>query len=602
MIYGKYLRVAMAMPKLQIGDITSNLNEIIKYIEMAEKEQAGMLILPPAALTGRHIGELAYHTFFYSKQLKALDKIGKATKNKKLSVILPCYLLFRGKRRIGNLCMFDGEIGEFNCLDKDVENFPAVHIGENLVLAWNEGYTLNEGEASIEFIAGNDAKASLAICVDDTLNYVGKSEIRRNKFKAMTAQNENSVAYISCGMYETVQNNLFSGDMFICERGEIVAEGKSYAYDGQMIFADINLNRSLETKEICERDRPFVLEDLAMLDVEKLKYRKYAKNPFLPLNEIEKKKQTSQILEMQAAALARRLAHVNADKVVIGVSGGLDSTLALIASVNAMKKIGKKASDVIAITMPGLGTSNKTKGFADTLMTSLGVSMREIPINDAVIQHFNDIGHDEKVINATYENAQARERTQILMDVANDVNGIVVGTGDMSELALGWCTYNGDQMSMYSVNAGIPKTVIREVIRDFAGEVSDNKLAEALIGILNLPISPELIPAEKAGEIAQLTEAAIGPYELHDFFLYHTLKNLAHPKELVHIANMTFENYTEEEIRRYLKIFYSRLSSQQFKRNSMPDGLSVFGISLSPSIGFSMPSDFTMKEWLLELE
>ncbi|MGP1570245.1 MAG: NAD(+) synthase [Eubacteriales bacterium] len=603
MFQGKYLRIATAMPKLQIGDIASNLKEIKKFITLAEKERTGILIFPPAALTGRYIGELAFHSFFYEKQIQAFVSIKKALKNKSVKVVLPCYLMLNGKVRFGNLTFSNGEIREFNCIENESEDGSILDIGGDIVFVSSSGYSLQNDRISMEFMKSDEANFDLSICVDDSLNYLGKQEIQRNKFKAITAQNGNSMVYISCGTYETVENGIFSGDMFVCEKGTIISEGRLYDDDEKIIFADVNLERNVSEKNTPSHvERAFTLEEMSMLAFNDIKYRKFVKNPFLSEDEGKRKKQIREILNMQVSALARRILHIKAEKAVIGVSGGLDSTLALIVCAKAMKKIGKKPSDVLAITMPGLGTSNKTKDFAHTLMSSLGVDIRTIPINGAVLAHFKDIRHDENLMNATYENAQARERTQILMDVANDVNGLVVGTGDMSEIALGWCTYNGDHMSMYSVNGGIPKTVIREIVKDCAENAKNKELADALTGIVNLPISPELIPAKKAGEIAQLTESAIGPYELHDFFLYHTLKNLAHPNELLQLACKTFENYDEYEIKKYLKIFYSRLSSQQFKRNAMPDGVFIFDISFSKNGGFSMPSDFTMKEWIAELE
>ena len=595
----KYLRIALAMPNLKIGDISSNAAEIKKYIINAGKNNTGLLVFPPAALTGRYIGELGMHDFFYERQLEELYKLAKATSNRKITVILPCYMIIKGMQVFGNMILADGEIREFNFLqfDRDIE--PGVHVHDDLVIAYNASYNLGN-DITMEFTECGVSDADLALYIDDSKHYLGKPDIQRKKIQAITRERQNTVIYMSCATSETVTDGVFSGDMFACEKGEILAEGKRYDVNGKVVFADVYLYGRTSKKAAFEEKLSLPME-LGLLFFKGVRYRKYAKNPFLPKDEHERELQTQQILEMQVAALSRRLSYTKAEKAVIGVSGGLDSTLALIVSVNAMKKIGKNAEDVIAITMPGQGTSNKTKDFADTLMDSLGVSQREIPITDAVSAHFSDINHDESNINAAYENAQARERTQILMDIANDVNGVVVGTGDMSELALGWCTYNGDHMSMYAVNSGIPKTVIREMVHNIAKKSADKKLAKALKGIISLPISPELIPANTAGEIVQLTENEIGPYELHDFFLYHSLQNSMSPQEILHIANITFREYSEAEIKKYLKIFYTRFSSQQFKRNCMPEGVSIFDISLSPRGGFSMPGDFTMDEWLQAL-
>lgn len=613
----RYLRLALSMPKLQIGDIEGNLKLILSQIEVAERDEASILFFPPAALTGRHIGDLAYQDFFYEKQIEAISKIKKFSKNKKVVIVLPSYLMTRYRPHFGNMLICNGKFMDFNYDGVDISRIPALQLdGEVVTLSAGSfgQISTKTSQFMLEFTNGESKKANLVINIDDSENYVNKGNFERRKAEGETKHLDNVYVYISCGAYESVTDGLYSGDMFICEKGEVVREGMPYKLENQMIIADVDISRAPD------KSLPWGLNEYAsqidclrFIEVDKLKYKDYLKNPFLSKDIETQVAECRQIFKMQSLALARRLETVCNAKAVIGVSGGLDSTIALIVAVKAMKLLGREASEVLAITMPGLGTSNATRGFAHDLMQALGVSNREISIKNAVMGHFEDIGHDPNVLNSCYENAQARERTQILMDIANDEGGIVVGTGDLSEIALGWCTFNGDHMAMYGVNAGIPKTVLRAMAKIYAYELSiedsaeiannekRNMLKEALLGIAALPISPELLPPEKEGEIAQLTEKSIGPYELHDFFLYHTIKNRMAPKELVIIAKKAFAEYSEADIKKYLKIFYERFSTQQFKRNCMPDGVGIFGISLSPRGGLAMPSDFTMREWINEL-
>ena len=329
--------------------------------------------------------------------------------------------------------------------------------------------------------------------------------------------------------------------------------------------------------------------------------RKIEKNPFLP-ETVDKKEYLEEILQIQSHALARRISHTNAKKAVIGISGGLDSTLALLVAVRAMKLLNRPSTDILAITMPCFGTTKRTRSNSEILCDELNVSFKEINITDAVKQHFKDIEQDENVFDATYENSQARERTQVLMDIANKENGFVIGTGDLSELALGWATYNGDHMSMYGVNGGVPKTLIRHIVH-YEALNSKEALKNVLFDILDTPVSPELLPADNKGEIAQKTEDLVGPYELHDFFIYYMLSYGFSPKKLYRLANAAFEGiYDSETVLKWLKIFTRRFFTQQFKRSCLPDGPMVGEISLSPRGGWSMPSDASFNLWLKELE
>lgn len=599
-----YLRIALAMPKLQIGDIAANLNEIKRQIVNAESLGAGILVLPPFSITGKHIGELLKHSFFYEKHLEALREIKRFTKGKTIMTVLSSYWMLNEKLLFGNFFIKDGDILSFNSEEVEKRNHKfgiSCDFDDDIFFIDSGMLRTDDGILSIAMGENRYVGANLIIKVDTSKNFVGKADEERQKAIGQTLQYQNTVAYISCGSYESVTDGIYIGDMFVCEKGKIIAQKTQEHMEETLLIADVNFDRNFKGEFQNKEEEVPMLGNLSLLNFDDIKYRKYKKNPFLPEDESKRKAVCMEIFKMQSLALARRLDAINAKKAVIGVSGGLDSTLALLVCVRAMEILGKDFKDVLAITMPGFGTGTQTFELASILLEELGVAHKNISINDAVRKHFEDIGHDENVKDATYENSQARERTQILMDLANSVGGIVVGTGDMSELALGWCTYNGDHMSMYGVNCGIPKTVVKEVVKAYADQVGE-PLSKALYDIANLPISPELLPPVKEGEILQLTEEKVGPYELQDFFLYHTLRNRLSPKELTFITKLAFENYSLEEIKKYQKIFYERFASQQFKRNCMPDGVGIFDISLSPRQGFAMPSDFTMKEWLKELE
>ena len=417
-----------------------------------------------------------------------------------------------------------------------------------------------------------------------------------------SAKTISAYVYASSGPGESSSDILFGGASMIYENGSLLTENKRFTFENNLITADIDIkklqNDRLKNKSYMANAKleEYLTIPVFLRDSKKLE-RAYKEYPFVPSNILERKKRSEEILDIASTALARRLMTLNYPKCVIGMSGGLDSTLAFLIIIRALKKLNRDATDILGITMPGFGTTSRTYDNACNLVKEYGGILKEISIKEACLVHLKDIGLDENDRSVAYENAQARERTQILMDVANKENGIVIGTGDLSELALGWCTYNGDHMSMYAVNSSIPKTLVRYLV-EYVKEEETGKKKEILEDILNTPISPELLPPDKLGNMLQKTESTIGPYVLHDFFLYHFLRYGAEPKKLLYIAINTFKDtFTKEEIKKWLKVFLNRFFTQQFKRNCIPDGVKVGSISLSPRGDLRMPSDMDKTIW-----
>ncbi|MDE7380380.1 MAG: NAD(+) synthase [Clostridia bacterium] len=434
-------------------------------------------------------------------------------------------------------------------------------------------------------------------CSDET---VGKAEYRKNLVKMQSAKLVCGYVYCDAGDGESTTDLVFAGHNIIAENGVVLSESK--LFENGLVYGEIDLDY-LEN----ERRRMSSVFQRNTTDKEYWCYfetfesdaeitRAYPKLPFVPTTGLAERSEL--ILNIQSKGLEKRLLHTGAKSAVIGVSGGLDSALALLVTVRAFKSLGKDLKDVIGITMPGFGTTKKTKSNSVKLMEALGVTVKEIPVGKTVNSHFKDIGHDPEDRNVTYENAQARMRTMVLMDVANDNNGLVIGTGDLSELALGWATYNGDHMSMYGVNSSVPKTLVKHLVA-YEAEKLGGQAGKMLTSILNTEISPELLPPDKDGKISQKTEDLVGPYELHDFFLYYFIRCGFPPDKILYIACKTFNGvYTEETIKKWLKKFISRFFSQQFKRSCVPDGVKVGSVALSPRGDWRMPSDAVAKIWL----
>lgn len=407
---------------------------------------------------------------------------------------------------------------------------------------------------------------------------------RREKLCSITAAGCSSYVYCAAGYGESTTDGVYAGGSLICHRGRLLAENERFRTESSIIFADLDMDAE-PAETLPSEDSPAVNA-----------------HPFVPADSEELADRCSDILDIQITALMTRMEHISCRSAVIGISGGLDSTLAVLVTVLAFDRLGLDRRGILAVTMPGFGTSTRTHTNALKLMEGLGVSVREISIVPAVQQHFGDIGHDPEVKDTTFENAQARERTQILMDIANETGGIVVGTGDLSEIALGWCTYNGDHMSMYGVNAGVPKTLMQAMVR-WAAEHKFTSLKDTLLDIVDTPISPELTPADDQGQIKQKTENLVGPYELHDFFLYHFVRHGRKPSEIRDLACEAFDGeYDRETIDKWLRSFLRRFFNSQFKRSCSPDAPRIGSVSLSPRGAWAMPSDVSSAQWLADLD
>ena len=439
----------------------------------------------------------------------------------------------------------------------------------------------------------------------------GKYDYLCSLLANQSARTISGYVYSSCGFGESTTDVVFAGNGFIYENGKLLKQTKRFSLEEQIIVADINIaslhyeRRVYNTFSDCSHNnmiwqaRNITIGRLSSVSRPTVNISAY---PFLPHEKIACER-FEEIINIQAMGLAKRLVHTGMDHVVIGVSGGLDSTLALLICKRVFDKLQLNPCGIIGLSMPGFGTTGRTRNNAECLMKALGVTIRHIDIKSVCLQHFKDIGHDADIHDVTYENAQARERTQILMDIANKRNGLVVGTGDLSELALGWATYNGDHMSMYSVNATVPKTLIKYIVRHIATNSNNETTRTTLLDIIDTPISPELIPTDEKGNIKQKTEDLVGPYELHDFFLYHMLRNAYSPSKIYFIAQKSFEGkYDNETIKKWLKTFYRRFFIQQFKRSCMPDGAKVGSCSLSPRGDWAMPTDACFTMWTAECE
>ena len=481
----------------------------------------------------------------------------------------------------------------FDCVN--IENFKfAIEICEDL---W-----VPNPPSTNYAMAGATVIANLSASDEVT----GKDNYRKNLVAGQSARTISAYLYADAGEGESSTDLVFAAHNMIAENGTILAEAKRFT--NETVYAEIDLEKlaaerqrmntftavSDDDYEICEID----------LELEEFELSREIDNtPFVPKDEEKRNKRCEEILTIQTMGLKKRLEHTNCKNAVIGISGGLDSTLALIVTVRAFDALNIDRSNIIAVTMPGFGTTDRTYNNAVELTKALGATLIEVNIKKAVKQHFSDIGHDENVKDLTYENSQARERTQILMDMASKYRGFVVGTGDLSELALGWATYNGDHMSMYGVNNSIPKTLIKYLIKYFADTTSDSNLKEILYDILDTPVSPELLPPDENGNIAQITEDVVGPYELHDFFLYNMMRLSFEPKKIFYIANIAFKNkYDKKTIYKWLRNYYWRFFSQQFKRSCLPDGPKVGSVSLSPRGDWRMPSDAVSKLWLAQMD
>lgn len=633
-----FVRVGAVVPKLKVADTEFNCNEIIKQIERASNNKIQIAVFPELCVTGYTCQDLFEQDILLEYAEKAINKIMDYTNN--LDIICIIGMPIKAENQLFNTAVviqkgrilgivpktFIPNYSEFyekrwfasskNTNKKEIEILgQKVPFGIDLLFkdkTNNEicfGIEICEDVWAVEPPSNKLALlgANIIFNLSASNEVIGKKEYRRELVKMQSAKTISGYVYCSSGVNESTSDVVFSGDSMIFENGSCLANNSRFDFKSNMIFTEIDTKRlsndrrkntsfmgnpvDLEYREI-EINIPDNIENLT---------REYSKTPFVPGDKKKISEICEEILNIQSYGLAKRLLHTNINKTVIGISGGLDSTLAFLVIIKAYEILNLPKENIIAITMPGFGTTSRTHNNSMKLINEYGATFREINITKSSLQHFEDIGHDKNIKDVTYENAQARERTKILMDIANKENGLVIGTGDLSELALGWCTYNGDHMSMYAVNASIPKTLVKYIIK-WVAENSKQECKNIIDDILDTPISPELLPPDEKGNIEQKTEEQVGPYILHDFFLYHFLRYGAEPKKIYILACKTFkQDFKEEEIKHWLQVFIKRFFTQQFKRNCIPDGPKVGTVSLSPRGDLRMPSDANYNIWLKNL-
>ena len=634
-----FIRVGAIVNKLALANPLKNAEVIINEIKKAETLGVSIVTTPELSLTGYTCGDLFLQEQLLGDSIKALEKVLNETKDIDIISILGMPLRHDNQMFNCAVVITKGKIlgvipktyipnyqefyeARWFSSSKELITEEIEILGQLVPITTNilfQDKTLKEATFGIEICEdlwtvnppSNShalAGATMIFNLSSSNELIGKQEYRKSLVSSQSARTISAYIYASSGVMESTSDILFGGASMIYENGSILAENKRFELESNIITADIDVlklandrikNRSFMKNTNLEE---YKIIKLDIKDNIKELNREYKEYPFVPSNELERNKRCEEIIEIQSTALARRLIQVGNPKCVIGMSGGLDSTLAFLVIVKAYEKLKRNPKDIIGITMPGFGTTDRTYQNSIDLVKEYGGTLKEISIKDAALLHMKDIGLPETDRSITYENIQARERTQILMDVANMENGLVIGTGDLSELALGWCTYNGDHMSMYAVNTSIPKTLVRYLVA-WVKDTTDGKKKEVLQDILDTPISPELLPPDEAGNILQKTESSIGPYVLHDFYLYHFLRYGATPKKIYTLAKHTFKNsFSKEEIKKWLKVFIRRFFTQQFKRNCIPDGVKVGSISLSPRGDLRMPSDANYETWIKELE
>lgn len=634
-----FIRVGTIVNKLVLANPLENAKEIIKEIKKANKLGVSIVVTPELSLTGYTCGDLFLQDKLLNDSEKALEEVLEKTKNIDIISILGmpikhdnqlfnCAIVISKGKILGIIPKtYIPNYQEFYearwfSSSKDLKSYNIKILGQTVPITTNilfQDKSLKEASFAIEICedlwtvnppSNNHALAGATMIfnLSSSNELIGKQEYRKNLVSSQSARTISAYIYASSGIMESTSDILFGGASMIYENGSKLAENKHFEIDSNIITADIDIlklandRRKNRSYMNMASNTDYIIVKVDMANSIKTLQRDYKEYPFVPSNEQERNKRCEEIIEIQSSALARRLLQLKNPKCVIGMSGGLDSTLAYLVIIKAFEKLNRDNKDIIGITMPGFGTTDRTYQNAVDLIKEYGATLKEISIKEASLLHMKDIGLPETDRSITYENIQARERTQILMDVANMENGLVIGTGDLSELALGWCTYNGDHMSMYAVNTSIPKTLVRYLVA-WVKDTTTGKKKEVLQDILNTPISPELLPPDEAGNILQKTESSIGPYVLHDFFLFHFLRYGATPRKIYTLAKYTFKNsFSTDEIKKWLKVFIKRFFTQQFKRNCIPDGVKVGSISLSPRGDLRMPSDANMEAWLKEID
>ena len=630
-----FVKVAAATPDIRVADVEFNTQNIINAMEEAQKNGAKILVFPELCVTGYTCSDLFDHSVLLKASRKALLEIAENTNDKDMLVFVGAPLEVNGKLYNVAAAMNQGEIigfttktflpnyGEFYEMRQFTPGpqtvreitfegkkipfgpqilFQAEGMEELVVAAEICEDVWSPVPPSIQ--AALEGATVIVNCSasDET---IGKDTYRRALISGQSARLISGYIYANAGEGESTTDLVFGGHNIIAENGTILKESSRYV--NEIIYSEIDLQRITGERRKNTTFQPLDEETLVRVPftVEETKTfltRTFPKKPFVPSDEQTRAQRCEEILTIQAMGLKKRLAHTNARTAVVGISGGLDSTLALLVTARAFDMLGRDKKDIIAVTMPCFGTTDRTYQNACEMSKKVGATLIEVPIADAVNVHFRDIGHDPEDHSVTYENCQARERTQVLMDIANKTWGMVIGTGDLSELALGWATYNGDHMSMYGVNASVPKTLVRHLVKYAADDTKDEALKNVLYDVLDTPVSPELLPP-KDGDIAQKTEDLVGPYELHDFFLYFMLRFGYEPSKIFRIACMTFDGeYDKETIFKWLETFCRRFFSQQFKRSCLPDGPKVGTVALYPRGDWRMPSDACVAVWMKDLE
>ncbi|MDO5026636.1 MAG: NAD(+) synthase [Tissierellia bacterium] len=603
-----FIRVCAANTKINLLDVDKNKEEILKQIEFAHKNHVDIISFPELALSGVSSGEMLCSQEILQKSQKALEQIIDFSKSKTMLISLGLSIRENGRLYSGQALIFNGSLLKIikkNKLNKEQKSY--LHPANLSPSDYLQGLvTIDDTRSNLAFIFEDDlfddhmqysklinANSKIVFVAGSRSEHAASLDEKLEIFKSISKKDNLALIYSGPSSNESSTNSAYSGYKYIIEAGQVLA--KSPIFSNGLIYTDINLDEiSIKTffEDLIPESNPisFSKENYSL-------YRKISQSPMIPQDKMDLYKKAKNILNIQAHGLIRRLNQISDKKIFLGLSGGLDSTLALISASYAFEKAAWDKKNIHAIIMPGLGTSKRTKTNAHLLANAYGVSVREISINDSVLQHFKDIGHDEDDYSIVYENAQARERTQILMDLANKQGGLVLGTGNMSEIALGFSTYNGDHMSMYAINSGLSKTLLREVVRFVMEQSSDPKISLPLADIIETPISPELLPS-KNGQISQKTEDKVGPYDLHDFFLYHTIRNKSAFEDVLFMSKIAFEGrYSIEDIEKWYTIFLRRFSTQQFKRSCMPDGPAIEDFSLNPRNGFTMASDINILKW-----
>ena len=634
MNYG-FIKVAAATPEIRVADCAYNTEAVLSLWKEADALGCHLVAFPELVLTGSTCGDLFLHKTLLDGALAGLKKLVEESNSLNSIGIIGMPLIHQGKLYNCAVTVQKGNVlsivpktiltshRQFTSAPEQntVYSDALYAIGMEETLFGPHQVYICEGMKEFTFSVGFEedffsplplsashamAGANIVVCLSANNEQVGRNTYLHRMIEAQSTQLTCGYVFSNIGAGESTTDYVYSGHNMIAENGEILAECK--AFSTGLTISEIDVAKLVQERlnsnafPLHKNDKGYYTVWFDMDAISTTLTRNIDSMPFIPSNEKELAERCELILTMQAEGLKKRIVHSYANTAVIGISGGLDSTLALLVAAKAMDLLNRPRTDIVAVTMPCFGTTSRTRSNAEILCQELGVTFRTVDIGNTVKAHFADIGHDFNDHSVTFENGQARERTQVLMDIANQVNGLVVGTGDLSELALGWATYNGDHMSMYGVNGSIPKTLVRHIVRHVANTSDNMQLKTVLLDILDTPVSPELLPAND-GEIAQKTEDLVGPYELHDFFLYNAIRWAYSPKKIYYLAQQAFKGqYDDATILHWLRTFFRRFFTQQFKRSCLPDGVAVGSVGLSPRGGWQMPSDAVSALWLAEID